>query len=208
MVIEAFLFDLDGTLVDSARDLASAVNRLRRQLNLAALPQAEVLSYVGDGATRLIQRALPADLFQPCHLQQFLALYAEHLIEHSTVYPGIRDFLHQHRHRHLAVVTNKPWQLAIDLLRGLELLEPFALVIGGDSLTEKKPHPLPILHSLHQLGVAAEHSVMIGDHHTDLRAAAAAGVRSCFCHYGFGHADALPSQWSVASASELLRLFP
>ena len=208
MDIQAFLFDLDGTIVDSSRDLANAVNRLRHHLDLPPLAVETALSFVGDGTTKLVQRALPDGIYRPEHLQLFLQLYSDHLIEYSTCYPGIREFLARHNTLSLAVVTNKPYQLAIDLLHGLDLFEPFSCIIGGDSLTEKKPHPAPIIHTLQQLNVAPANTVMIGDHHTDLRSARDAGVASCFCHYGFGHTDAVPSTWSVTTAHELLTLFP
>lgn len=208
MNFRALLFDLDGTLIDSSRDLANAVNRLRNHLNLHNLDQATALSFVGDGATRLIQRALPPGMYEPEHLTLFLRIYEQHLVEHSTCYEGIREFLHHHRERPLAVVSNKPHHLAIALLEQLDLLQPFSIVIGGDSLTEKKPHPLPILHAAHALDVEPTQCLMIGDHHTDLYSAQAAGCASCFCHYGFGHAEQAPMTWSVNSASELLTLFP
>lgn len=208
MDIQAFLFDLDGTLIDSSLDLANAVNRLRHHLTLPPLAVETALSFVGDGATKLIQRSLPAGMYRPEHLQMFLQLYSDHLIEHSTCYPGIREFLAHHHTAKLAVVTNKPYQLAIDLLQGLELFEPFSCIIGGDSLPEKKPHSLPIIHTLQQLNIAPANCVMIGDHHTDLRSAEAACVASCFCHYGFGQSDGVASTWSVTTAHELLTLFP
>lgn len=208
MSISAFLFDLDGTLVDSAQDLANAVNRLRGELQLAPLADSVALSYVGDGATKLVQRALGPEIYQPQHLTLFLRLYHQQLIVHSRVYPGIRDFLHHHRHRPLAVVSNKPYQLAIELLQGLDLASPFQLILGGDSLEHKKPHPLPLQHAAAELGVAPEQCVMIGDHHTDLYGAAAAGMRSCFCRYGFGRADDAPSTWQIDSACDLIKIFP
>lgn len=208
MDIHAFLFDLDGTLVDSAQDLAAAVNRLRQHLDLPPLDQSTALSFVGDGATRLVQRALPEGMYRAEHLALFLQLYEQHLVEHSVCYPGIRNFLHQQRHLPLAVVSNKPHHLAVALLEQLDLSQPFALILGGDSLTEKKPHPLPILYAAAQLKVKPQHCVMIGDHHTDLYSAQAAGCASCFCHYGFGQAADAPMTWSVNQADELLTLFP
>jgi phosphoglycolate phosphatase len=212
MEIKALLFDLDGTIVDSSLDLANAVNLLRQQLQMEPLNIATAISFVGDGATKLVQRALTTKVYRPQHLCLFLHIYAEHLIEHSCCYPGIREFIAYRKTQHpnvpLAIVTNKPHYLAIDLLRGLEILAPFALVIGGDSLEHKKPHPLPLLHTLEQLAVAPENCVMIGDHHTDLRCAQAAGTASCFCQYGFGDADGMPSTWSINHANQLLTLFP
>lgn len=205
--IDGFFFDLDGTLVDSARDLAAAVNRLRVHLDLEPIAEQLALSYVGDGATRLVQRALPEGMYQHEHRATFLQLYAEHLLDHSCIYPGIEEFLARHQDKVLAVVSNKPYTLAVDLLRGLGLLEPFALVLGGDSLAEKKPHPLPLAHAMATLDVSPSRAVMIGDHHTDLYCAQAAGVASCFCHYGFGIAAEAPYTWSVQQPHDLLTLF-
>ncbi|MDY0191245.1 MAG: HAD-IA family hydrolase [Desulfuromonas sp.] len=212
MQIKALLFDLDGTLVDSALDLANTVNQLRQHLGLEALKQTTALSYVGDGATKLVQRALNTEVVQPQHLQLFLQLYADNLLKHSDCYPGVREFVAHHQHKSpataMAVVSNKPHHLAVALLRGLDFLSPFRLVIGGDSLAHKKPHPLPILHTLKQLQVEPKNCVMIGDHATDLLSAKAAGCASCFCHYGFGDAAGNQSTWSVNHATELLALFP
>ena len=208
MDIHAFLFDLDGTLINSAHDLASAVNRLRHHLDLPPLDQNTALSFVGDGATKLVQRALPEGIYQAEHLTLFLHLYEQHLVEQSCCYHGIREFLHHHRALPLAVVSNKPHHLAVALLEQLDLIEPFSLILGGDSLSEKKPHPLPILYAAKQLNIDPQHCVMIGDHHTDLYSAQAAGCASCFCHYGFGQAAAAPMTWSVNNADELLTLFP
>ena len=208
MDIHAFLFDLDGTLIDSAQDLASAVNRLRHHLDLPPLDQKTALSFVGDGATKLVQRALPEGMYKPEHLTLFLHLYEQHLVEQSTCYPGIREFLHHHRSLPLAVVSNKPHHLAVALLEQLDLIKPFSLILGGDSLSEKKPHPLPILYAAKKLNIKPHHCVMIGDHHTDLYSAQAAGCASCFCRYGFGQAADAPMTWSVNQADELLTLFP
>ncbi|MBN2644949.1 MAG: HAD-IA family hydrolase [Desulfuromonadaceae bacterium] len=208
LMIRAFLFDLDGTLVDSARDLAESVNRLREELGFTPLPAATALSYVGDGATRLVQRALPEGVYRPEHLPLFLRLYRAHLLDHSRCYPGIVDFLERHRDKKLAVVSNKPHHLAVELLRGTGLLDYFPLILGGDSLTQKKPHPLPVTTALSALGIEADAAIMVGDHYTDLAAAEAAGVRSVFCTYGFGDRRGLPSTWDVHSVSELQLLFP
>lgn len=208
MRIDAFLFDLDGTLVDSVADLATAVNLLRAELDLSPLDQATVRGYVGDGATWLVRRALPAGAFCTKRLQRFLELYAEHLLDTTRLYPDILPFLERQADWPLAVVTNKPLALTLPLLRGLDLERFFPVVIGGDSCARKKPAPEPVLHALAELATPAATAVLIGDHHTDLRAGAAAGVRTCFCAWGLGNDGGQPSDFRAGRPADLARLFP
>ncbi len=204
----ALLFDLDGTLVDSVADLGSAVNRLRAEHSLPPLPPATIRTCVGDGATVLVQRTLPAEAFSVAALQRFLALYADVLLDQTRPYPGIVDFLAARRHWPLAVVTNKPEGMTRVLLAGLGLDIYFPVIIGGDTLTEKKPHPAPVLAALKHLGCRPQDAVMIGDHHTDLRAGAAAGTRTCFCVWGIGQDDGLPTDHRATTVNDLQQLFP
>lgn len=208
MAADAFLFDLDGTLVDSVADLATAVNLLREELDLPPLDLPTVRAYVGDGATALVTRALPEGWFAPARLQRFLALYREHLLDRTFVYPGIGEFLELHRGRPMAVVTNKPFPLARDLLAGLGLLPCFPVVIGGESSPARKPDPAPVLLALERLGVPRDRAVMIGDHHTDLRAGRAAGVLTCFCAWGIGRDGGVPFDFLAETTADLPRLFP
>jgi len=206
--VPTLLFDLDGTLVDSVADLGSAVNTLRAELDLPPLTLEQVRKNVGDGATQLVKRSLPGGMFSIERLQRFLALYGEVLLEQTRPYPGIVEFLGVRTDWPMAVVTNKPEGLSRQLLAGLGLATYFPVVIGGDTLFEKKPHPAPVLEALRQLDRPAETAVMIGDHHTDLRAGAAAGVRTCFCAWGIGHDDGLPIDLRAATVADLERLFP
>jgi len=206
--LTALLFDLDGTLVDSVADLRTAVNNLRAERHLPPLPLTKVRACVGDGATALVQRTLPAGTFSSNALQRFLTLYSEVLLDQTRPYPGIVDFLAARRHWPLAVVTNKPEGMTHTLLAGLGLDIYFPVIIGGDTLTEKKPHPAPVLAALKSLRCRAKDAVMIGDHHTDLRAGAAAGARTCFCAWGIGDDDGLPADYRAATVADLQRLFP
>jgi phosphoglycolate phosphatase len=208
MTIDTFLFDLDGTLVDSVLDLATGINLLRNELGLPPLSVTQVRACVGDGATQLVTRALSEVSFREENLQRFLILYGEHLLDQTTIYPGILDFLNGHQHHRLGVVTNKPYAYTLPLLDGLGLTPYFEVVVGGDSCREKKPHPAPVQHALRQLGRPASSTVMIGDHHTDLQAGAAAGARTCFCAWGIGNHGDSPYDDLAATPQALLRLYP
>ncbi len=207
MRFDTFLFDLDGTLVDSVADLATAVNLLRRDLALPALGHETVKAHVGDGATLLVRRSIPEEAFSPEVLQRFLGYYEEHLFDHTRPYPGILDFLDRLDGRKLAVVTNKPHRFAVKLLAGLGLAERFALVLGGDSGPTKKPDAGPVRQALHDLNAAAGTAVMIGDHHTDLRAGQAAGVRTCFCAWGIGSNGGTAADFTAATPADLAQIF-
>jgi phosphoglycolate phosphatase len=208
MLIDTFLFDLDGTLVDTIPDLTKAVNLLRNELGLPAVTRDEVRSYVGDGVGLLVQRALPNNLYNTGRRERFMEIYTEHLTDESTIYPGITAFLEKHRGKPMAVVTNKPQPLADIIIERLGLTPFFQSVIGAELALQRKPHPDMIHRALELLGSAPEQTVLLGDHHVDLRAAHAAGIKSCFCAWGLGHDDHLPADFQAATPADLLLLFP
>ena len=202
------LFDLDGTLIDSLPDLALSLNLLRGELDLPPLSQQQCGAMIGDGASVLVRRALGDDLYDNGHLKRFIAIYSEHLLDKTRCYPGIETLLQRHPPERLAVVTNKPHGLTLQILEGLGLSSTFGSIIGGDSLPRKKPDPLPVSQALADLGARPGQAVMIGDHHTDLNSGRAAGTATCFCAYGFGHADGLAGDYYAEQPSDLLQLFP
>lgn len=208
MPIDAFLFDLDGTLVDTIPDLTRAVNLLRNELDLPAVTSDDVRTYVGDGVGLLVQRALPAGLFTPARRNRFMTIYTEHLTDESKIYPGIMTFLEMHCDKPMAVVTNKPQPLADIIVDRLGLAPFFQVVIGAELALQKKPHPDMIHRALDLLGSRPERTVLLGDHHVDLRAAHAAGIKSCFCAWGLGHDDSLHADFQATTPAELPVLFP
>ena len=208
MPINAFLFDLDGTLVDSIPDLTKAVNLLRNELGLADVSCDQFRTYVGDGVGLLLQRALPENLFSTNRRQRFMEIYTEHLTDETIVYPGIFEFLEMHRDKPMAVVTNKPQHLAEMIVDRLRLAPFFADVIGAELALQRKPHPDMVHYALEQLDCAPQQTVLLGDHHVDLRAARAAGVKSCFCAWGLGHDDGLQADFSAITTADLPIIFP
>ena len=205
---EYLLFDLDGTLVDSVTDLTCALNLLGQELGQPPLTAERVRSIVGDGATKLIKRAFGEENYHREQLFRFLAIYGAHLLDTTRCYPGIEELLHRHPAEKLALVTNKPHQMTVQLLKGLGLEKHFKVIIGGDSYPQKKPDPLPVLAALKLLAAPAEKAVMIGDHHTDLYSGKGAGVATCFCAYGLGNSDGLTPDYLAKSSTDLLELFP
>jgi len=207
-MINSFLFDLDGTLVDSIPDLSKSVNLLRTELGLETISTEQVRSYVGDGVGLLLQRALPTKLFNPARRARFMQIYTEHLTDETIIYPGILEFLELHRGKPMAVVTNKPQHLAEIIIERLELSQYFPIVIGADLALQRKPHPDMVNHAVNQLQCDPATTVFLGDHHVDLRAASAGRVKSCFCAWGLGHDDGLQPDYHAETTGDLTALFP
>lgn len=191
--LKAIIFDLDGTLVDSARDLQDAANALLTEQGLRTISLDELKAMVGDGVVKLVERALTAtggDLSRlPVLAARFLEIYAADAARHTEAYPGVPETLEGLRRLglSLAVVTNKPYAATIDILETLGLRGFFGAVVGGDTLPERKPHPAPILAALERLGVAPEAALMVGDNYHDVQAARAAGTRAVAVTYGYSH---------------------
>ena len=205
---EYLLFDLDGTLIDSIPDLALSLNLLRAELNCPPLPIAQAAAMVGDGVSVLVRRALGEDLFRPEHVERFLRIYDQHLLDDTHCYPGIETLLQRHSAAKMAIITNKPHRQTLTILEGLRLHHHFATIIGGDTYAQKKPDPFPVTQALISLGADPQHAVMIGDHHTDLHAGKGAGIATCFCAYGFGNSGDLSYDFLATTAADLVNLFP
>jgi phosphoglycolate phosphatase len=197
-----FLFDLDGTLADTLADLAASANHVRRRHGLAPVAPAVVRTFVGDGARMLLCRALDSALpVEPAARERALdAAFAEYVVHHQQqctvhvrAFPGVREHLLalQARGHPLAVVTNKPERFALPIVRHLGLHELLPVVVGGDTLPQKKPDPAPLRHALHRLGAPPDEGTMVGDGVQDLRAAKAAGLRTIACLFGYGDPAAL-----------------
>ena len=191
--VKLVIFDLDGTLIDSERDLAGSVNAMLVHYGRKQLPLEVIDTYIGDGAPMLIRRALgdPSDRdFLQEALNFFLAHYREHKLDTTRPYHGINEALHQlagndEARRKLAVLTNKPVRVSRDILAGLGLAGHFFQVYGGNSFATKKPDPLGANTLLREAGVAPEEAVIVGDSQVDVLTARNAGLWSVGVTYGF-----------------------
>lgn len=191
---QAILFDLDGTLVDSVPDLVRCVNAALVDVGAPAVSQAQVRSWVGNGAARLLHRALTsrADGIAPAAqhasaMAVFNACYAAQPCLDSCLYPGVSTTLAALAAGGipLGCVTNKPYRFVRPVLDALGLGDCFASLIGGDSTARLKPDPLPVQAALAELGVPATHSLLVGDSHIDMAAGQAAGVATIAVTYGY-----------------------
>lgn len=186
---DLLIFDLDGTLIDSKRDLADSVNATRAWMGLPSLHDERVYSYVGDGAPMLIRRAFPEatedDLARA--LRYFLDYYRDHMLDATTLYPGVREALDRFRDAQvrMAVLTNKPVRFSVRLIEGLALERHFFRVYGGNSFEHKKPHPVGIDTLIAESGTPRERTMMVGDSAVDVRTARNAGVQACGVSWGF-----------------------
>lgn len=206
-------FDLDGTLIDSRRDLAESANQLIEELGGEPLTEEQIGGMVGEGAALLVRRALrAAGRGERAHaLERFLQIYDERLLNHTRLYDGIADVVRQARSRaRLTVLTNKPTRPTEQILSALGLRDAFEEVVGGDGPYPRKPDPAGLHAMMSAAGVGAPDTLLVGDSAIDLETAQRAGVRCCLVSYGFGFRDQLRTQSSsgvffAADASELTR---
>ncbi|HET9321030.1 MAG TPA: HAD-IA family hydrolase [Bryobacteraceae bacterium] len=208
--MDLVIFDLDGTLIDSSRDLANAVNATRAHLGLPPIENETVYSYVGNGAPVLIRKALGpeyADEEVQSALEYFLAYYREHMLDNTVLYPGMREVLDQFRSAGItmAVLTNKPVRFSQGIVDGLGLGAHFRRVYGGNSFEQKKPHPVGIETLMNEAGAAREETLMVGDSSVDVQTARNARVTACGVTWGFQPDTfaAWPPDFLVNTAGEL-----
>jgi len=192
----ALLFDLDGTLIDSAPDLAQAVDAMLAELGRPLAGEERVRYWVGNGAARLVKRALTGEwegepqkaLFERA-LRLFFHYYGDNLVDRTRLYPGAREGLDELLARgfKLGIVTNKPARFTLPILARLGIYDEFDVVVAGDTLDQKKPHPLPLLYAARDLGLHPSEVVMVGDSMNDVVAAREAGMAIVCVPYGYNH---------------------
>jgi phosphoglycolate phosphatase len=184
------IFDLDGTLIDSAQDLAISMNATREHFGLTALDPSIIYSFVGNGAPVVVKKAMgegASDALLEEALAFFLRFYRAHALEHTQFYPGVREAIEDlARKGHiLTVLTNKPVRISRDIVAALGVAPLFRRVYGGDSFPAKKPDPVGVMTLVCEAQTTAADSVLVGDSGVDVQTARNAGIRSFGVSWGF-----------------------
>lgn len=217
---ELVLFDLDGTLVDSIPDLTYSIDMALRELDMPMQGEEKIRTWVGKGAEKLVKAALTGDmdgepdedLFQKT-FDLFSDIYIQNTSKRSNLYPGVREGL-DHMLKlgcKLGCVTNKRSLFTEPVLKSLDLIDNFSIVMSGDTLPKKKPDPDQLLHAVEKFGTTVERTLMVGDSVNDVLAARAASMPIMCVTYGYNHgeniADSNPD-FLVDSLSEMIGIFP
>jgi phosphoglycolate phosphatase len=197
------VFDFDGTLADTWRDLATALNETLADAGLEGVTGPEVKAWIGEGALKLLRQALPESELEPerlrVHMERFRSYYDRCCLDTTELYPGIRECLEALAGEHLAVLSNKPLRFLDRIVEGLGIDKRFCAVLGGDSLEVQKPDPAVIEHLVRRLDAPPREIWMIGDSAVDVRTGRAAGARTLGCTWGLRGVEEL-----VAAGADLL----
>lgn len=200
--IRGILFDLDGTLADTAPDLAFTLNTLLNENNLQSLAFEKIRPVVSHGATALLHLGFnlePDDPRLESLRQRFLDIYSENLANDTRIFPGMKGLLEAIEQHDMkwGVVTNKPAWLTEPLMARLGLQQRAACIVSGDSTRNRKPHPEPMLHACRQLDILAQHCLYVGDAQRDIEAGHRAGMKTLIAMFGYIGDDDRPDQWQA-----------
>lgn len=197
---KVIIFDFDGTLIDSEPDLALAINHMLKQLKREVYTQEVIAHWVGNGAETLVKRALSGSVVVDASIKEelfekaldiFLRFYAQNLCVKSYLYPTVKETLVELKAYgyKMVIVTNKPANFVAPILQGLEIDEFFEFYLGGDSLTKRKPDPMPLLYVCEKLNIGVDECVMIGDSKNDIISANRAKMQSVGVTYGYNYGE-------------------
>ena len=191
--LELYIFDLDGTLLDSGKDIALAANYAFEKLNLKTFSEEEIISKVGYGAKKLIEDLIPEypQEIKDKALEYYKEFYYSNPVIYSKLYDGAEETLKKLKElsKKVAVVTNKYEALSTEILKKLNVIDYIDLVVGADTTSEKKPHPLPVFYTLEKLKSDKDKSIIIGDSETDVLTGKNAGIKTALVLQGYGNKD-------------------
>lgn len=199
-MLKLLIFDLDGTLADTSLDITAAINYAVGPFGTGPYSVDETKAMVGSGITKLLhslvpENALPSDSSKTDPFEEvsrrFMSYYSAHLLDHTKAYPNVNETLSRLSPYKKVVLTNKREGFSKDILKGIGLLDFFDIILGSDSVAEKKPSPVPILDIMENFGVSRDETIIIGDSNFDINAGKAAGIRTIAVTYGFRPVDML-----------------
>ena len=209
--IRLFVFDFDGTLVVTKRDIADSVNLTLAELKVRALPRETIYTYIGSGVGPLLTRALKGTGVDniPEAVEVFIRIYDERLMDHSRFYPNCRETLQFFSGKKHTICSNKPSRFIKKILAGLDSLEQFSTIVGGDEPERKKPDPRGLLDILSFHGAPPSETLMVGDSPIDIETGRRAKVNTCAVTYGLSERkcleDAQPD-WIIDDFADLRHL--
>ena len=208
---QLLVFDFDGTLVDTKRDIADSVNRTLKELELRTLDREILSTFIGKGVNHLMTRSLEGTGYDdlPRAIDAFMRHYEEHLMDQTTLFPNCRETLDYFSGQENTILSNKPTRFITQILDALDFHAPFSTIIGGDRMPAKKPNPGGLLHILEQHEMRPEEALMIGDSRVDVETGKRAGVRTCGVTYGHAGRKSLESaqpDWIIDDLAELKQL--
>ncbi|QPJ64770.1 MAG: HAD-IA family hydrolase [Candidatus Nitrohelix vancouverensis] len=203
------VYDFDGTLVDTLDDIAASVNAVLVELGLSAHPTDTIRKFVGKGVVNLMTRALEGNGDVENAVALFKRHYADHLLEHTRLYPNGREIVEHFSHKKQSILSNKPESFIEQILDGLNFRSPFLSVVGGDTFATRKPDPEGLRHIMNQHGVSPAEVVMVGDSDVDMETGKRAGVATVGVSFGFcdpGSNPQFPPDFVIDDLSELRRI--
>ncbi|MGC8650177.1 MAG: HAD family hydrolase [Hydrogenobaculum sp.] len=187
MRFEGYIFDLDGTLIDSLEDIASAANKTLKDLGFEEKSKEEIRKHIGSGARELFRGILPNESHLEKAIEIFKSYYAKEPITHTKLFNGAKEVLEllKSKNKKIAVVSNKPLELSTIILKALNVEHYFEYIVGPETYNERKPSPVPILKTLAQLNVHPENAIVIGDTYVDIESAKKSNCKSALASWGY-----------------------
>jgi len=206
--VKLMIFDLDGTLLDSAKDIILSVKAVLKELGYPEKTEEEIASYIGWGSTQLLQGSLGVE--DPSIVKKSVDMYwdhyRQHCMDHAKLFPGAKEILEHYKEKKKVIVSNKVREFVEFQLKEMNINDYFAKVVGGDDAKCAKPHPCPILDILKEFKAVPDEAIMIGDMKIDIDAGKAAGVHTCAVTFGIGDRKALLGSDPDFVISDLIEL--